>query len=216
MAITYDEKKYRDGIDTSYYDKAVKEFNDQAEKSRTTQLNSAAETRDSALRQAYIKRMQDQRALDQNLAVSGIRGGATETSNLRLATNYGNQRANANAAYSNSVNQINQNIDQQKFENKQTVDSQAEQYRQNLAQAKWQAAREDETNEAAKRDSDANYWKTYYTAYAKTLKKKKAKSMAKEIAAMLEDKTLSPDGRTKLEQQYQALNARAGGILLKI
>lgn len=58
-------------------------------------INQAA---DENARQAYVQYMQSQKALPQQLAVQGASGGATETAQLGLQTNY-----------QNSVNSINQN-----------------------------------------------------------------------------------------------------------
>lgn len=211
MAIAYDEKKYRQGIDTSYYDNAKTEFNDQAEQSRATQLGEAQKTQQSALKQAYINRIQDQQKLNRNLAMSGIRGGATETSNLKLANQYGQARANANANYSNSVNTINQNIDQSKFENMQNVNSQAEQYRQNLSQAKWQADREDSANETQRQ---TEYWSNYYTNFYSGYSKNDAKKAVKNLQAQL-NSTTDPMTRIQLEQAISGAKARLGVIANK-
>ena len=58
-------------------------------------INQAA---DENARQAYVQFMQSQKALPQQLAVQGASGGATETAQLGLQTNY-----------QNNVNSINQN-----------------------------------------------------------------------------------------------------------
>ena len=117
MAVTYtapqyDEKKYREGINTDYYTQATENYKQQAEQNRATQLGEAQKTQQSALRQAYITRAQNQQKLNQNLAQRGIRGGATETANLGLANQYGQERGVANTNYTNSVNEINKNMDQ--------------------------------------------------------------------------------------------------------
>ena len=112
----YNEAKYRQGIDTSFYTNSTNDFTAQAEKNRETQLGAAQKQQQSALKQAYITRAQNQRNLNQNLAMQGIRGGATETANLRLANQYGQMVGAANSDYANSVNTINQNIDQSIFD----------------------------------------------------------------------------------------------------
>ena len=108
----YDESKYRKGINTSYYDNAIKTYTQQANTDRANQIGDAQKTQQANLRQAYVNRLQNERTLQNNLAQSGIRGGATETANLRLANTYGQARAAANADYANSVNSINRAIDQ--------------------------------------------------------------------------------------------------------
>ena len=155
----YDEKTYRKGIDTSFYTNATNQFTQQAEKQRTSQIGEAQRQQQSALKQAYITRAQNQRALNQNLAAAGIRGGATETANLRLANIYGQARASANSDYANSVNSINQNIDQSIFDYTADMQARAEEYTQNQMNARWQAAREDALNAYnAKREDAINAW----------------------------------------------------------
>ena len=101
MAITYqapdyDDKKYRSGVNTDYYTQAVENYKKQQEQNRATQLAAAQKAQQSALKQAYITRLQNQQKLQQSLATSGIRGGATETANIRLANQYGLARNTAN------------------------------------------------------------------------------------------------------------------------
>ena len=52
-------------------------------------LNAA---KDSSLREAYIKYMQEQRALPQQMQAYGINGGATETNLAKMKNAYGNNR----------------------------------------------------------------------------------------------------------------------------
>ena len=165
----YDDEKYRSGVNTSFYDKAVENYRKQQEQNRATQLAAAQKAQQSALKQAYITRLQNQQKLQQNLATSGIRGGATETANIRLANQYGLDRNNANTNYSNSVNDINRSIDQNIADYQSDMESRAEEYRQNMAQAKWQADREDSLNEF---NSVADYWNNYYTDYYSGASKK--------------------------------------------
>ena len=47
---------------------------------------------DSALRQAYINRMQQQRNLNQLLSAQGLNGGASETTTAGMLNNYANSR----------------------------------------------------------------------------------------------------------------------------
>lgn len=53
------------------------------------QVNDAT---DSALRQAYINRMQQQRNLNQLLSAQGLNGGASETTTAGMLNNYANSR----------------------------------------------------------------------------------------------------------------------------
>ena len=204
----YDEEKYRQGINTEYYTNAVNQYRQQAEENRQRQLNEAQKTQQSGLQQAYINRLQNERKLKNNLAQQGIRGGASETAQIRLANQYGAERANANTNYSNSVNQINQNIDQNIRDYQSDMDSRAEEYRQNLAQARWQADREDTTNEQARQ---TEYWSNYYMNYYSGMKKKKAQKAVKELEKQLETVT-DPYEKIRIEQAIAGAKARIGVI----
>lgn len=216
--IAYNEKKYRSGIDTSYYDDAVKAYKQQQETNRQNQIKDAAGVRDSALRQAYVQRMQNQQALNNNLAQAGIRGGATETSNLRLANTYGTQRNAANADYSNSVTSINRGIDQNIADYQSDMASRAEEYRQNLAQAKWQAAREDAANEQSRLTDETNrltdYWSNYYNNKYSGYSKKQLKKAEKDINARLK-KAKTQAERIRWQQALSGIGARRGVIANK-
>lgn len=57
-----------------------------------TSMNNLNNAADSSLRQAYIKHMQDQKALPQQMQAFGISGGATETNLANMRNAYGNNR----------------------------------------------------------------------------------------------------------------------------
>ena len=209
--VAYDENKYRKGIDTSFYNNAVNTYKQQQETNRQQQISDAGQTRDAALRQAYINKMQSQQNLNKNLTQQGIRGGATETSNLRLATAYGNQRAAANSDYANSVTSINRGIDQNIADYTSDMQSRAEEYRQNLAQARWQAEREDATNE---QNRLTDYWSNFYQNYYSGYSKKDAKKALKTAEANLA-KATSEAERIRIQQQIAGIQARRGVIANK-
>lgn len=216
MAITYvapqyDEKKYRQGIDTSFYNNAINNYKAQAEQQRATQLGEAQKTQQSALKQAYINRLQNQQKLNQNLAQAGIRGGTTETANLNLMNQYGQARASANTDYSNSVNQINQNIDRNIFDYQSDMESRAEEYRQNLAQARWQAEREDSLNAW---NSTQDYWNNYYMDFYSGYSKKDAQKAYKTATANLK-KATSDAEKQRILQQIRGIKNRLGVIASK-
>lgn len=216
MAVTYtapayDEKKYRQGIDTSYYDKAISDYNEQAEKQRATQLGEAKKTQEGALKQAYLTKAQNQKTLNNNLAMSGIRGGATETANLRLQNQYGNAVNSANSDYSNSVNQINQAIDRNIFDYNADMSSRAEQYRQDLAQARWQAEREDKLNEY---NSQTEYWNNYFLDYYSGSSKKSAQKALKTAKANLK-KAKTDAQRAQIRMQIRGIQNRLGVLANK-
>lgn len=207
----YDEKKYRAGINTSFYDKAVENYKNQQEQNRATQLAAAQKTQQSALKQAYITRLQNQQKLQQSLAASGIRGGATETANIRLANQYGLDRNNANTNYTNSVNDINKSIDQNISDYQSDMESRAEEYRQNMAQAKWQADREDSLNEF---NSVADYWNNYYTDYYSGVSKKNLNKYLKKAKTNYK-KAKTNSAKLRYLQQIRAIQARRGVIANK-
>ena len=207
----YDDKKYRSGVNTDYYTKAVDAYRKQQEQNRATQLAAAQKTQQSALKQAYITRLQNQQKLQQSLATSGIRGGATETANIRLANQYGLDRNNANTNYTNSVNDINRSIDQNIADYQGDMESRAEEYRQNMAQAKWQAEREDSLNEY---NSVADYWNNYYMDYYSGVAKKNLDKYLKEAKANYEKATTDSD-KLRYLQQIRAVQARRGVIANK-
>jgi hypothetical protein len=216
MAITYvapqyDEKKYRQGIDTSFYNNAINNYKAQAEQQRATQLGEAQKTQQSALKQAYINRLQNQQKLNQNLAQAGIRGGATETANLNLANQYGQARAAANSDYTNSVNQINQSTDRNIFDYRMDMDSRAEEYRQNQANARWQADREDSLNQY---NAAQEYWNNYYLDYYSGASKKTVQKALK--TAQAEYKKAKTDAeRSRILQQIRGIQNRLGVIANK-
>ena len=216
MALTYkapdyDDEKYRSGVNTSYYTQAVDAYKNQQEQNRATQLAAAQKTQQSALKQAYITRLQNQQKLQQGLAASGIRGGATETANIRLANQYGLDRNNANTNYVNSVNDINRSIDQNIADYQSDMESRAEEYRQNMAQAKWQADREDSLNEF---NSVADYWNNYYTDYYSGVSKKNLNKYLKKAKANYK-KAKTDTGKLRYLQQIRAIQARRGVIANK-
>lgn len=194
----YNEKKYSKGVDTSFYKNAINSYTAQANKERQTQIGEARKNQTAALKQAYVNRLQNQRNLNLNLAQSGIRGGATESSNIKLANTYGQAVSAANADYANSVNSINQSIDRNIFDYTADMNARAEEYRQNQANARWQAAREDALNRYnaqredrqnqynAQRENDLNeynsaveYWSNYYTDRYSYYSEKDAKNALK-------------------------------------
>lgn len=209
--IPYDENKYRQGIDTSFYTNAVNQYAQEQEANRARQIGEAQKTQQTNLKQAYINRLQNEQKLNKNLAMSGIRGGMTETANLNLANQYGQARAAANTDYANSVNQINQTIDQNVRDYRSDMDSRAEEYRQNLAQARWQAEREDNANEVARQ---TEYWSNYYTNVYSGFSKADAKKAVKNLEAQLA-KTSDPMARIQIEQAIAAARGRLGVIANK-
>lgn len=209
--VAYDDKKYSKGINTDYYKNAISTYKSQANKQRTAEIQQADKTRVDQIRQAYIQNMQNQRALNTTLATAGIRGGATETANLNLANQYGTARATANTNYANAVNEINKATDQNIADYTADMKSRAEEYRQNLAQARWQAAREDKMNQ---RNATTDYWNNYYVNYYSGSTKKnltKALKTARKNLANAKKKG-NQMNVIKYEQQIVGIRSRLGVI----
>lgn len=208
QAPDYDEKKYRAGINTDFYTNAVNQYTADANAERNRQIGEAQKTQQANLRQAYVNRLQNEQKMNRNLAMSGIRGGMTETANLNLMNQYGQARASANTDYANSVNQINTTTDQNIRDYRNDMDSRAEEYRQNLAQARWQAEREDKTNEIARQ---TEYWSNYYINKYSGYSKKDLKKAEKDIKAKL-NKAKTPEEKIRLQQALSGIGARKGVI----
>lgn len=208
QAPDYDEKKYRAGINTDYYKNAVNQYTADANAERNRQIGEAQKTQQANLRNAYVNRLQNEQKMNNNLAMSGIRGGMTETANLNLMNQYGQARASANTDYANSVNQINTTTDQNIRDYRNDMDSRAEEYRQNLAQARWQAEREDKTNEVARQ---TEYWSNFYTNYYSGFSKKDANKAVKNLTTQL-NKTSDPMERMRIQQAISGAKARLGVI----
>lgn len=228
--VKYDENKYSKGINTSYYDNAIKAYKKDANINRQQQLSDAQKTQNSALKQAYIQNLQNQRTLNNNLAAAGIRGGATETSMLNLANQYGTARASANSDYANSVNQINRDYNQNIRDYTADMLSRKEEYRQNQMNARWQAAREDALNKYnarndylmnkynAKRENSLNeynsaaeFWSNYYTDYYSGASKKAANNALKK-AQQNYNNAKSSAAKMRYLQQIRGIKARLGVI----
>ena len=177
--------------DTSYYDNQIKKYNEYADTVAKQQIGDAQKNAQSQLRQAYIQRMQNQQALNQNLAQAGIRGGMTETSNLRLANMYGTQRGQINSDLANSIQSINRSADENKFNNMMSTESARQQYVEN---------RQAEDRANAREDAQINYERqaAYFAAkYSKYFSESDLKKALK-------------NAKTPLERQY--INARLGYV----
>lgn len=67
-----------------------------------------AQDAERALQEAYINRMMNERALQQQLNAQGLSGGATESAMASLLNNYGTSRNNINVAYNNNLAELEQ------------------------------------------------------------------------------------------------------------
>ena len=177
-ATTYKDfyKRYTKGMDDNLaaYDNMTQNYNASVDQNTAAQIADATKSAQGQLRQAYVTRMQDQRSLQDNMARAGIRGGATETANLRLATNYANTRSGIQGQLSNSINDINRTANQNKLAYQQEMDAKKQQYVENRQAEARQAAREDSQQ---KRTQDIER----YTAWAsKFFSEKKLRKLLKK------------------------------------
>ena len=104
------------------YDNLYDEYAKKLQETPAKRKQQTTSDYNDKLKEAYISRMQEQKTLDNNLAKAGIRGGATETSNLKLATNYQNTRNSINKDKQNALNDIDTQADANLFEYKQAND----------------------------------------------------------------------------------------------
>lgn len=157
--VNYDQKKYEGQFDNSFYRNQTDLYTQQANKERANQLGEAQKQQQNALKSAYLQRVQNENALGQSLAALGIRGGASESSNIKLANQYGQSVQAANTDYSNSVNSINQSIDRNIFDYTMDMNARENEDRKNFAQMLWNAEREDSKikNDQANEANMLNY-----------------------------------------------------------
>lgn len=114
MATTYDTSRY----DAMYndFEKRQLELADKQKKQTEADYNQR-------LKQAYISNMQDKKALNENLAKAGIRGGATETATLATNTAYQNTRQSIGQERNQAIQAINENAQSNILNYKQTNDA---------------------------------------------------------------------------------------------
>ena len=98
---------------TDSYKKLANAYQEQAkadlanmEQRRETDLTQSSAGYDNTARQNYINYMQAQKRLPSQLNALGIRGGASESSLVRLGTNYGSNVATNEAARQDAANSI--------------------------------------------------------------------------------------------------------------
>lgn len=179
-------KRYMGTLDTKAYDNLAKNYETSVNQNTQQQISDANKNAQAQLKQAYVTRVQDQRALQNNLASSGIRGGASESSNIRLANQYANTTGQINSQLATSVNDINRTAQQNILAYRQDIDAKKQQAiedRQNMAM---QTAREDAT---LRRTQDIERYTAWASKYfdTKSLKKqlKKAKKSGNTLKAQI-------------------------------
>lgn len=78
-------------------------YKKQIESDRTAAINNSNAEYDNTARQNYINYMQAQKRLPSELNAMGIRGGASESSLVRLGTNYGSNVASNEASRNSAI-----------------------------------------------------------------------------------------------------------------
>lgn len=117
-----------------------------ADNALTGQINAANESAESQLTQAYVQKLQNEKNLNNQMALAGIRGGATETANLNLANQYGNTRRQINAQRDSAIKDYRLANEQNKFAYGQDMDSRIAETYANAASEKRQTGKEAATN----------------------------------------------------------------------
>lgn len=204
----YSDKKYKNNIDTSFYTKAINKYKKQANVDRTKQINEAQATRTQQLREAYVNKLQSQQALGDAMAQQGIRGGVTESSQLAIGNQYGQARNSAYANFGQARNTINNNYNQNVADYTADMQARAEEYKQNMAQAKWQADREDSLN---KYNAQNEFWNNYYADYYSGYGKDNLDKALKEAQSNYK-KAKTSEGKQRYLQQIRGIQARKGVI----
>ena len=181
-----------DAYNTERYDDLIKRYNKQVDADTAQQIRTARSDADSKLRQAYVQNVQNQRALNHNLAQRGIRGGATQSAQLNLMNQYGANRNAINSDLSNTINAANQNAQSNKNAYALETESARSQYLEN---------REAEDRANAREDAQINYDRQtqMLTAQYSTMYDKKKLQKALESAT------------SDLERQI--INARLGYLM---
>lgn len=193
---------------TETYDDAIKTYTNKVKSDAEDAKKTANSEYDNQAKQAYISKMQNQRQLSKNLAEQGIRGGASETAQLKQQSNYENTRntiaSNRQTALRNIDKEANDNIfnftmeqnaaKQAYIQQREQEDRQvAEQKRQEAVQAKeaqkerdWQAKQTAKTNKVQEYVATVGRYNTVDKCDAaikkiKSLKKKNPAKYKKEL-----------------------------------
>ena len=149
--------------DTSRYDALYTDFEKKQREDAAKQKTRTEQQFNDELRQAYISRMQEQRSLNENMSNAGIRGGATETANLKLGVNYQNARNDLNKQKTQALQDIEDNANSNIFNYKQTNDAAKISYlEQREAEDRQLAQNKQETAQAANLDLLQAKYGAYY------------------------------------------------------
>ncbi|MFR6258342.1 MAG: hypothetical protein ACLULK_06145 [Anaerovoracaceae bacterium] len=150
--------------DTSRYDKLYTDFEKKQKEDAEKQKVRTEEDYNKKLKDAYISRMENQKNLNDNLVKAGIRGGATETSNLKLTANYENNKKDIHKDKTRALQDIDDNANTNIFNYKQTNDAAKLSYiEQREAEDRQLAQNKAEKQEAANLDLLQAKYGGYYS-----------------------------------------------------
>ena len=142
-------------------DKQKEEYTSQLDNTLDTNNKTTNTNYDNTARQAYIKYMQNQRALPNQLQALGVRGGASESALLNLYNNYGSAQASNNVARNSELATNKNNRDD-------AYNTYYNNYLGNVADAEQQALADTETaynNEITQFSSTVHQYPTTYAGY---------------------------------------------------
>lgn len=109
--------------DTSRYDQMYQDYEKKQKETAAKQKQQTEQNFEDRLKEAYISNMQNQKSLADTMTRAGIRGGATETSALKLGTSYQNTRNQLGREKAQAIQNIEDNADANLFAYKQNTDA---------------------------------------------------------------------------------------------
>lgn len=164
---------------------------------QTTDLNKSNAQYDNTAKQNYINYMQAQKKLPSQLNALGIRGGASESSAIRLNTNYGSNVASNEAARNSAAEQIRQAYAQQIADYDKDLN-------ERLAQAEATARQNQITFEREQMDKDLERFSGVIEGLYKS------KSGYKKLIEQLQNSN-DPNKEYKIMLARRAMNMLGGG-----
>ena len=192
-------------------------------------LPQYAQQRENGARQADVRLKQGETELKDRLAEAGINGGESETSLLKLQTQYGNEISALNEAYQSSAAQVQQQVDALRLQGeKQDADTRADYYGKlaqltlQLQQAEAEAKAQAEEAAKAQAKAAASQSKTTVksSAAAKTKEEaqekiaQKRQQAAQKLATKQQTAAayVTVDG-VKMTQQELELRLKSGSVV---
>lgn len=170
------------------YDTLYNEYATAADKKAEQNKATTSQEYNNKLKEAYISQMQNQKQLQDNLQTAGIRGGASETSQIKLANTYQNTRNSLNSERQSALQKIDTENEANKLEYKINNDTAKLQYlenRESEARQRGQALADEQRN--INRETNTTYLTNKYSkSYSKSdLQKAYKKAKTKEEKAII-------------------------------